>query len=175
MGASQEHDNDRWLVGPGLGRWFSSLWAGARTDADGKRNHEAWSPRQTGMWTRVAVLVSVVLVAAVAGCGQSPGRSHGQTAMDPVGTVSGRVGVFGGPLNPKTGRMAADNSPGGGLLISATPADRRVVTTVTGADGWFTLALALGRYSVSPSCGPDQTVVVTPSKPTVVNLRCDVP
>ncbi len=122
--------------------------------------------RQTGMRTVIATLIAVVLAA----CGS------GHDAGNPPGTVQGHVGLFGGPLNPETGKMALSDAPQPGVAVTATSVDRRVVArTTTDAAGHFTLHLAAGRYSIAPECGAAQTLVVASGQADTIALQCAVP
>jgi hypothetical protein len=117
------------------------------------------------------VSVVVVAVLGLAGCA---GAHHVQGASA-TGTISGRLGIFGGPLDPKTGRMAADNAPGQDTAISVRGPDGRVVTTMTHADGRYSLDVPAGRYTLTPACGVATVAVVVSGHGTVADLRCDVP
>jgi len=148
-------------------------------DADGEAevatrlgwNGELVLARLRGMWVRttaVALLVGIGLV----GCASDRVAT---TTARATGTVTGRLGIFGGPLNPATGQMAADNNPGRGMTITATASDGRVARVTTGSDGRFTLRLSPGRYVIASRCGPGVSATVTAGESTVVALRCDVP
>jgi hypothetical protein len=118
--------------------------------------------------------LALSMVIGISGCAQvhSTDASRANT-----GTLIGRIAMFGGPLNPSTGQMALNNSPGQDMAVSATAPGGRVAATVTSDSyGQFTLALAPGRYSVkAQECGPGASAVVVAGQQTVIGLRCDVP
>ena len=117
----------------------------------------------------MCALTAATIASAACSSGSSP------SAARPGQTVSGRVGVFGGPLNPKTGHMAASNVPAAATGVRAVDGEHRVTRTVTDANGRFSLILTPGVYSVSASCGVAVRVVVGSARVSPVDLRCDVP
>jgi hypothetical protein len=121
------------------------------------------------------VLVSVrrlwaaVVLLGVAGCAHS---SNGSGSASALGTVTGVVRTYGGPLMPN-GKMAADGSPTSGVTVTATQAGKTVASTVTGADGGYRFALPPGSYVVT-GCS-NATVVASAGLVVHQDLRCDVP
>lgn len=121
-----------------------------------------------------AAICGLLLAAACAGHRQlRPPRTAG-AAQQPV-PVSGYVGLFGGPLNPKTGLMALNNSPESDARVTVWSTGRRVAETVTGPDGRFLINLTPGRYTVRADCGQAKPLVVTAEQARRVMLSCDVP
>jgi hypothetical protein len=131
---------------------------------------------------------AVVIVSAVAGCARSGGGATGaasdlsgvkvsQIASSSasglmVGTVTGVVRTYGGPLLPD-GKMADDGSPGSGVKVTAAQNGKTVASTVTGADGSYRFSLAPGSYVVT-GCS-NATVVAVAGLVVHQDLRCDFP
>jgi hypothetical protein len=119
-----------------------------------------------------AVLIAVVL--SLAACGsERDGPVAAQGAAGHPVLLDGYVGLFGGPLNPKTGAMALQDSPAAQVAVAAEAGAVTVARIVTGSDGRFTLRLAPGRYLIKADCGAGARVVVH-DKPLRVRIRCDV-
>lgn len=117
--------------------------------------------------TRCAVFIVALL--ALAACG----RGGQGTVGEPV-SVSGYVGLDGGPVNPTTGDMALQDSPAAQVHVVAMSGTVTVASAVTGNTGRFTLRLAPGRYLIKAGCGVGRRVVVH-ERTLQVTLRCDVP
>jgi hypothetical protein len=121
-----------------------------------------------------AAMCGLLVAAACAGPRQlQPPRTAG--AAQHLVAVHGYVGLFGGPLNPTTGRMALNNSPAADLRVTVWSAGRQVAETVTGAKGRFLITLMPGRYTVRADCGQAKPLVVTAERARRVMLSCDVP
>jgi hypothetical protein len=97
----------------------------------------------------------------------------GSATAGPV-LVSGHVGLFGGPLNPKTGRMALNGSPAAQMRVTAVSKTRKVAAT-TGRDGRFVLHLPPGNYLIKSECGVGKHLAVHGQRPVHIDLQCDVP
>jgi hypothetical protein len=121
-----------------------------------------------------AAMCGLLVAAACAGPRQlQPPRTAG--AAQQLVSVHGYVGLFGGPLNAKTRRMALNNSPDTDARVTVWSAGRRLAETVTGADGRFLINLMPGRYTVRADCGQATPLVVTAAQARRVMLSCDVP
>jgi hypothetical protein len=117
-----------------------------------------------------SIVTALLLAVVVSGCADA----HGQDATQQAGTLTGRVGMYGGPANPKTGRSELNGSPGQNVLVTVRSRDSSVVTARTGADGRFTISLAPGRYRVS-ACGLPKEITIAANGRATVRLQCDVP
>jgi hypothetical protein len=89
-----------------------------------------------------------------------------------VGTVTGVVRTYGGPLMPN-GSMAADGNLSSGVPVTASQNGKTVASMVTGSDGGYHFMLAPGSYVVT-GCST-ATVVVVAGVVAHQDLRCDVP
>jgi hypothetical protein len=130
----------------------------------------------------VVVLATLVSCARSGGSAGSPasdlnGVKASQVANSPasglmVGTVTGVVRTYGGPLMPN-GKMAADGNPSSGVPVTASHNGKTVASMVTGANGGYRFMLAPGSY-VLTGCSA-ATVVVEAGVVVHQDLRCDVP
>jgi hypothetical protein len=113
-------------------------------------------------------LAALVLL-GVAGCARSGGGSGSASAL---GTVTGVVRTYGGPLM-SNGQMAANGVPSSGITVTATKNGETVASAVTGPAGSFSFGLTPGTYVVK-GCN-DATVVIVGGQVVHQDLRCDVP
>jgi len=114
-------------------------------------------------WLATGVLLSL------AACARS-GDARGSASA--LGTVTGVVRTYGGPLMPN-GKMAADGSPTSGVTVTASQVGKKVASTVTGSDGGYRFNLAPGSYVVT-GCS-SATIVISAGLVVHQDLRCDVP
>lgn len=120
-------------------------------------------------------MLAPTLCLAACGAGATGvGAGHGSPAGGTV-LVRGHVGLFGGPLDPKTGLMALRDSPAAQARVSATSGTTTVAATTTGTDGRFVLHLPPGSYLLKPECGVGRRLVVPAQRPVQIALSCDVP
>ena len=98
-------------------------------------------------------------------------RSAPDTAAP--GTLAGRVALIGGPVDPRTGRMAAVDAPGAGIAVTVLVAGRPAASATAARDGRFRITLAPGRYAVRV-CGCARPVTVPAAAQVTVRLRCAI-
>jgi hypothetical protein len=131
-------------------------------------------------------VVAVVLV-TVAGCARS-GNARGsasdlsgvQSSPDAggsasglsIGTITGVVRTYGGPLMPN-GQMADNGVPTSGITVTATRNGKSITAMITGPAGSYSLGLPPGTYVVT-GCS-NATVVVASGQVVHQDLQCDVP
>ena len=132
----------------------------------------------------ISAAVPLVLVLALSACAQTgragapsastPGSSTSistPTASATTGTLTGVVRLYGGPLNPSTGKMALNGSPGPGWKVDVRSGGRLVAARRSDAAGRFRFELPPGRYSLA--CGGAPTAVVVAGGS--VSVDCDIP
>jgi hypothetical protein len=141
---------------------------------------------------RVAGVVGVAVL-AVAGCARSGGASGSASDLSGVqsspvanpsasrlrvggvggvGTITGVVRTYGGPLMPN-GQMAANGVPSSGITVTATKNGKPIAAMITGPAGSYSFGLPPGTYVVK-GCN-DATVMVVDGRVVHQDLRCDVP
>jgi hypothetical protein len=119
------------------------------------------------------LIVGVVSLTGCAGQHDGPAAVHDGAARHTT-SVQGYVGLFGGPLNPRSGAMALQDSPAAHVRVVAEAGAVTVASTVTTDDGRFTLRLTPGRYRIKAACGLGANLVVHDERPSHVDIRCDV-
>ena len=102
---------------------------------------------------------------AATGAGQT---SSGASAT--TGTVTGVVRMYGGPMNPKTGKQTLNGSPGANWPVTVLAHGRSVAVDTSDAAGRFRFHLAPGSYTLA--CAPERHVVITAGQ--TVSVDCDV-
>lgn len=135
-----------------------------------------------------------------AATGSAAHRAHLQSDVAGRGTVTGKLVMEGGPVDPRTPRPRIRPIPG---TVRFTRGGRRVASVHVGRSGKFTLALAPGTYAAvgrSPdvlqvsngaavganghvvsgtarqvACSQPARVVVTPRHTVAVVIACIVP
>jgi Carboxypeptidase regulatory-like domain len=117
----------------------------------------------------VVSLVGLLLLSACSG--------HKTPSDSAVLTVS--VGMYGGPLNPNTGRQAETGAPIPNQTVTVTDKTGRIVTATTNSTGLATVRLMPGRYSVSSTaCGPGSTaqpVTLLANATVHYQVACSIP
>jgi hypothetical protein len=141
-----------------------------RVSSDGSSH---WARGEVVMMpTRMAAAISLVL--SLAACSQQSGPSSGTPAASTAattGAVAGVVRMYGGPMNPQTGKQALKGSPGPDWTVKVLSGGHAVAETKSNAAGKFRFDLAPGRYTLA--CGREPSVVVVAGQ--TVSVDCDVP
>jgi hypothetical protein len=122
-----------------------------------------------------ATTVSIGLLLALSACSAPQSGSTSGAATSPTGattgTLTGLVRMYGGPMNPQTGKQALNGSPGRDWPVTVLSGGQTVAETTSDADGTFRLTLAPGRYTLA--CGQEPGVTVVAGH--TVSVDCDVP
>jgi hypothetical protein len=123
--------------------------------------------------TKTATMVALVL--SLTACshpseiaGVTPASTTGAST---TGTLTGVVRMYGGPLNPQTGKQALKGSPGPDWTVKVLSGARTVAEGKSDAAGRFRFDLAPGRYTLA--CGHEPRVIVVVGQ--TVSVDCDVP
>lgn len=117
---------------------------------------------------------SVGLMLVLTACSQQSGSTSGVPASSTAattGTLTGLVRMYGGPLNPQTGKQALNGSPGPDWTVKVLSGAQTVAETKSDAAGKFHFTLAPGRYTLA--CGQEPRVTVEAGQ--TVSANCDVP
>lgn len=88
-----------------------------------------------------------------------------------TGTLTGLVRMYGGPMNPQTGKQALNGSPGPNWTVKVLSGARTVAEAKSDAAGKFRFTLAPGRYTLA--CGQEPGVIVVAGQ--TASVDCDVP
>ena len=124
--------------------------------------------------TPTATLGACALLLGLAACSphgtatSAATSSSGATATK--GTITGIVRMYGGPMNPDTGKQTLNGSPGANWPVRVVSAGRTVAVTRSDATGAFQFRLAPGRYTLE--CAPERYVLVRAGQ--TVSVNCDV-
>ena len=122
--------------------------------------------------TRTAASVGLMLV--LTACLQQSGSTSGAPASSTAattGTLAGVVRMFGGPMNPQTGKQALNGSPGRDWTVKVLSGAQTIAEARSDAAGKFRISLAPGRYTLA--CGQEPSVTVVAGH--TVSGDCDVP
>lgn len=116
---------------------------------------------------------SIGLMLALAACSlQSPSTSGvPASSAATTGTLTGLVRMYGGPMNPQTGKQALNGSPGPDWTVKVLSGSQTVAEAKSDAAGKFRFSLAPGRYTLA--CGQEPSVVVVAGQ--TASVDCDVP
>ena len=117
---------------------------------------------------------SIGLMLALTACSQQSPSTNGVSASSTAattGTLSGLVRMYGGPMNPQTGKQALNGSPGPDWTVKVLSGSQTVAEAKSDAAGKFRFSLAPGRYTLA--CGQEPSVVVVAGQ--TVSVDCDVP
>ena len=128
------------------------------------------------MRVRALGLAASSLAVAIAGCSLSsaPFRATTPSSSQTVaatGTLTGLVRLYGGPLNPTTGKMALNGSPGPDWPVKVLAGATSVAEAKSDAAGRFRFHLAPGRYTLGCAQAPSILVVAGQT----VDVDCVVP
>ena len=116
---------------------------------------------------------SVGLMLVLTACSQHSGSTSGFPASSSAaatGTLTGLVRMYGGPMNPQTGKQALNGSPGPDWTVKVRSGAQTVAETTSDAAGTFRLTLAPGSYTLA--CGQEPGVTVVAGH--TVSVACDV-
>jgi hypothetical protein len=121
-----------------------------------------------------AIAASICLL-CLAACGEGSTTagitpSHTATAAT-TGRLTGNVLMYGGPLNPRTGKQALNGTPGPDWTVTVRSGSRLVAKTTSDSTGHFCFVLIPGTYTLG--CGPPQRVVLRVG--TSASADCPVP
>ena len=117
---------------------------------------------------------SIGLMLALTACSQQSPSTSGVPASSTAattGTLTGLVRMYGGPMNPQTGKQALNGSPGPDWTVKVLSGTQTVAEAKSDAAGKYRFSLAPGRYTVA--CGQEPSVVVVAGQ--TVSVDCDVP
>jgi hypothetical protein len=107
-------------------------------------------------------------------CSHQSGSTSGVPASSTAaatGTLAGLVRMYGGPLNPQTGKQALNGSPGPDWTVKVRSGAQTAGEVKSDAAGRFRFSLAPGRYTLA--CGQEPSVTVVAGH--TVSVDCDVP
>lgn len=120
---------------------------------------------------------------ALSGCTSTSGNDltsagSGSPTTGPLsgpltGRLSGTVRIFGGPLNPTTGKMAANGEPGQGQVVTVLLGTQVVARQSSDAQGHFTFHLPAGTYTLG--CQGGTPVAINPGTTRQIDCHVDVP
>jgi hypothetical protein len=122
----------------------------------------------------IKTAASVGLILVLTACSQQTGSTSGVPASSTAattGTLTGLVRMYGGPMNPQTGKQALNGSPGPDWTVKVLSGAQTVAEAKSDAAGKFLFALAPGRYTLA--CGQEPGVTVVAGQ--TVSVDCDVP
>jgi hypothetical protein len=122
--------------------------------------------------TKPAGFVGLMLV--LTACSQQVGSTSGVAASataSTTGTLTGLVWMYGGPMNPQTGKQALNGSPGPDWTVKVLSGAQTVAEAKSDRAGKFRFSLAPGRYTLA--CGHEPSVTVVAGQ--TVSVDCDVP
>jgi hypothetical protein len=117
---------------------------------------------------------SIVLMIVLTACSQESGSTvatSGSSTAETTGMLTGVVRMYGGPMNPQTGKQALNGSPGADRTVKVLSGARTTAEGKSDAAGRFRFNLAPGRYTLA--CGQEPSVVVVAGQ--TVSVNCDVP
>src|SRR5437899_3241458 len=117
---------------------------------------------------------SFALILVLTACAQQSGSTSGMRASSAAattGTLTGLVRMYGGPMNPQTGKQSLNGSPGADWTVKVLSGSHTVAAAKSDAAGKFRFSLAPGRYTLA--CGPEPSVVVVAGQ--TASVDCDVP
>ena len=117
---------------------------------------------------------SIGLILSLTACSQQSGSTGGApttSTATATGTLTGLVRMFGGPMNPQTGKQALNGSPGPDWTVKVLSGAQTVAEAKSDAAGKFRFTLAPGRYTLA--CGQEPGVTVVAGQ--TASVDCDVP
>ncbi len=120
--------------------------------------------------TAASVGLMLVLVACSPKSGSTAGVTPPSTAAT-TGTLAGLVRMYGGPMNPQTGKQSLNGSPGPDWTVTVQSGAQTVAEARSDAAGTFRVTLAPGRYTLA--CGQEPSVTVVAGH--TASVDCDVP
>lgn len=85
----------------------------------------------------------------------------------------GQVHIYGGPANPKTGRMALNGQAEADWQVIVLSGTTAIAKTTSNSRGYYSVWLLPGAYHLWCSGAP--VVVILPGQQTRVDCRADVP
>lgn len=95
------------------------------------------------------------------------------TNVSTTGVLTGLVRLYGGPINPETGKQGLNGSPGSNWTVKVLSGGEVVAKDKSDASGRFRFSLAPGRYTLA--CGQEPSVVIEAGQTVSVNCRVPVP
>ncbi|MFN8148735.1 MAG: carboxypeptidase-like regulatory domain-containing protein [Candidatus Nanopelagicales bacterium] len=117
---------------------------------------------------------SAGLMLVLTACSQQGGSTSAvplSGTASSVGTLTGLVRMYGGPMNPQTGKQALNGSPGPDWRVKVMSGAQTVAEATSDAAGRFRFSLAPGLYTLA--CGQEPSVTVVAGQ--TVSVDCDVP
>ncbi len=125
----------------------------------------------------VKMAAATVLIVGLTACSHGSAASHtppaSVTDSATTGTLTGLVRMYGGPMNPKTGKQALNGSPGSDWPVKVLLGAKTVAERKSDSAGRFRFLLAPGRYTLA--CGQQSNVVVVAGKTVSVDCKVRVP
>ena len=125
---------------------------------------------------RSRISLGMVLGAVMlTGCSSTPGpaQTHAVSSTPVSGTLTGTVRVYGGPMNPATGKQAANGRPGQDWQVKVLSGTQVVATQSSDAQGRFAIKLTPGNYTLN--CSGSTPVTIKAGTRVVVECNVDVP
>jgi hypothetical protein len=127
----------------------------------------------------VAAVFAVGAALSVAGCSRSgspPARSPDTSPPPVLATVTGTVRIYGGPINPKTGKVALNGNPMATVApVVVKQGTRVVLQSKTEASGRYRVQVPAGSYTIAAGCSQPEAVSLTAGESLAKDLNCDVP
>jgi hypothetical protein len=120
----------------------------------------------------VAALLLAVPV-SLAGCSSSPASPtdappSALSSSAAPGTLSGMARLYGGPVDPATGKQALNGEPSPRTKVTVRKGNATVATTTTDSLGRFSFTLAPGAYVLV--CGSEVPFALATGQ--ALNLDC---
>jgi hypothetical protein len=124
-----------------------------------------------------AAVVAVACLGCLVACGSAvtpAARTRASTATGSrSGTLTGVVRMYGGPMNPATGKQALNGSPGTSWTVHVRSGSQEVATTTSDSTGRFTVQLPAGTYQLD--CIDPTPVVINAGRTATHDCAVAVP
>jgi hypothetical protein len=124
-----------------------------------------------------AAVGAVACLGCLVACGSTltpAARTSASTATSSrSGIVTGEVKMYGGPMDPATGKQALDGSPAASWTVHIRSEAQEVATATSDPAGRFTVQLPAGTYELD--CLDPTPVVITASHTTTHDCAVAVP
>jgi hypothetical protein len=127
---------------------------------------------------RAAAAVGVVaclgcLVASGSTLTPAASTSASTATSSRSGTLTGQVKMYGGPMDPTTGKQALNGSPGPSWTVHIRSGAQEVATATSDPAGRFTVHLPSGTYELD--CLDPMPVLITAGRTTRHDCAVAVP
>jgi hypothetical protein len=109
--------------------------------------------------TAIALSIFVLSLPACGGALKTEATTPSHAAhVATTGVLSGTVLMYGGPLNPRTGKQALNGTPGPDWTVTVRSGSHFVGRTTSDSSGHFSFVLAPGTYTLG--CAQPHPIVV---------------